>query len=103
LERIFPGTPQEMISVYYDDNHGKLAMTHYCILHNRPSLKLDSSNPDTITMKVAKVDGLQSKQDHAMGEMTLHFKDKNHFESTCKSKGKEKEAPMTMEFTRVRK
>lgn len=102
-ERIFPGTPQEMISVYYDDNHGKLAMTHYCILHNRPSLKLDSSNPDTITMKVAKVDGLQSKQDHAMGEMTLHFKDKNHFESTCKSKGKEKEAPMTMEFTRVRK
>src|SRR3989338_5074087 len=48
LERIFPGTPEEMISVYYDDNKGKLAMTHYCILRNRPTLKLVRSNsPDT--------------------------------------------------------
>src|SRR5262249_52392572 len=32
LEKIFPGTPMEMLSVYYDDDHGKLAMTHYCIM-----------------------------------------------------------------------
>lgn len=103
LERIFPGTPQEMISVYYDDK-GKLAMTHYCIMRNRPSLKLVDSSQDTITMDVTKVEGLKSKNDPSMGAVTIHFKDKNHFESTCRSRGKgaEKEAPMTMEFTRVK-
>ena len=101
LERIFPGTPQEMVSVYYDDDHGKLTMTHYCILHNRPTLKLaNSSTPDTFTMKLAKLEGLKSKTDHSMGEIEIHFKDKNHFETTCKGKGKE--APMTMAYTRVR-
>ncbi len=102
LEKIFPGTPQEMISVYYDDNHGKLAMTHYCIMRNRPTLKLASSSPDTLTMKVTKIEGL--KNDPSMGGMTIHFKDKNHFTTTCKEKGqgKDKEAPMTMEYARVR-
>ena len=104
LERIFPGTPQEMISVYYDNDKGKLAMTHYCIMRNRPTLKLVGSSEDTITMDVAKVEGLKSKKDPSMGAMTIHFKDKNHFESTCRGRGKgaEKEAPMTMEYTRVR-
>ncbi len=104
LERIFPDTPYEMVSMYYDDDHGKLAMTHYCIMHNRPTLKLASISPDTITMDVKKVEGLKSKKDPSMGGMTLHFKDKNHFETTCKGrgKGKEKEEPMTMAYTRVR-
>src|SRR6478609_3828908 len=30
-ERIAPGTPMEMVSIYYDKN-GKLAMTHYCVM-----------------------------------------------------------------------
>jgi hypothetical protein len=40
-----------------------------------------------------------------MGAMTLRFKDKDHFESTCSSRGKDadKHPPMTMEFTRVSK
>jgi hypothetical protein len=104
LERIFPGTPNEMVSVYYDDDKGKLAMTHYCIMRNRPTLKLVSSDADTITMDVVKVDGLKSKNDPSMGAITLQFKDKNHFTSTCRGRGKdsEKQEPMTMEYTRVR-
>jgi hypothetical protein len=105
LERIFPGTPQEMVSVYYDDDKGKLAMTHYCIMRNRPTFKLAGSEGDTLTLDVAKVEGLKSKDDPSMGAMTLTFKDKDHFSSTCKSGGKdaEKHEPMTMEFTRVTK
>lgn len=104
LERIFPGTPQEMISVYYDDEKGKLAMTHYCIMRNRPTLKLAGSDADTITMDVAKVSGLKSKDDPSMGAIALQFNDKNHFTSTCRGRGKgsEKQEPMTMEYTRVR-
>src|SRR5690349_21407999 len=34
-ERCFAGTPNEMVTMYYDQN-GKLAMTHYCVFGNRP-------------------------------------------------------------------
>lgn len=104
LETIFPGTPQEMVSVYYDDDKGHLAMTHYCIMRNRPTLKLVKTDGDTLTFDVAKVEGLKSKDDPSMGAMTLTIKDDNHFESTCKGRGKgaEKEEPHTMEFTRVK-
>jgi hypothetical protein len=104
LERIFPGTPMEMISVYYDDDHGKLAMTHYCIMRNRPTLKLQSTTPDSVSMKVASIGGLKSKNDARMGNMTYVFKDKNHFSATCGGKGadKDKESPHTFEYTRVK-
>ncbi len=104
LERIFPGTPMEMISVYYDDDHGKLAMTHYCVMRNRPTLKLQSSTPDTLILKVVSVSGLQSKKEARMGNITYAFKDKNHFVATCGGKGadKDKEGPHTFEYTRVK-
>ena len=31
VEKLFPETPNEMITVYYDET-GKLAMTHYCAI-----------------------------------------------------------------------
>ena len=34
-ERIFAGTPKEMVTMYYDDR-GKLRLTHFCMLANRP-------------------------------------------------------------------
>jgi hypothetical protein len=105
LERIFPGTPQEMISVYYDDDKGRLAMTHYCMMRNRPTFKLVKADADTLMLDVTKVEGLKSKDDPSMGAITLRFKDKDRFESTCSSRGKDadKHPPMTMEFTRERK
>jgi hypothetical protein len=105
LEKIFPGTPNEMISVYYDDDKGRLAMTHYCMMRNRPTFKLVKSEGDTLMLDVTKVEGLKSKDDPSMGAMTLEFADKDHFKSTCKSRGKdaEKQPPMTMTYTRVGK
>ncbi len=100
IETIFPNTPYEMMSVYYDDN-GKLAMTHYCMMRNRPFLKLVSSTEDSITMKVLKVAGKKSKKEPSMGNMTLTFKDKNHFISTCSGTSKG-EASHTLEYTRVK-
>lgn len=99
LERVFPGQPEEMISVYYDDD-GKLAMTHYCILRNRPQMKLVKSTDDALVMKVVKVDGKKSKKDPAMkGAITIRFKDKNHIEQSCEGDdGK----PVTLNYTRVK-
>lgn len=102
LEKIMPGTPNEMVSVYYDDDQGKLAMTHYCVMRNRPHFTLAQSDKDTLKMDVAKVEGVKSKDDPSMGAITLHFEDKDHFSSTCGSGGKDSgQAPMTMLYTRV--
>ena len=42
VEKLFSGTPHEMISVYHDVN-GKLSMTHYCAIGNQPEMALTSS------------------------------------------------------------
>ncbi len=104
LERIFPGTPNEMISVYYDDN-GKLAMTHYCIMRNRPNLKLVGSTDDTISLAETKTSGKKSKGEPSMSHVAITFKDKNNFSVTCggNNDGKENSEAMTMEYKRVRK
>ena len=104
IETIFPGTPQEMVSVYYDDNHGKLAMTHYCMMRNRPYFSLVESTNDEIKLDVTKVEGLKSMDAPSMGAITLKIKDENNFSSTCESGGKsvQKHDSMTMHFTRVR-
>lgn len=71
LEKIFPGTPHERISVYYDDNDGKLPMTHYCMIRNRPHFILVESGEDTLKLDVTTVEGLKSKDDPSMGAITL--------------------------------
>jgi len=39
MERLFAGTPHEMLSVYYLDA-GELVLTHYCAMGNQPRMKL---------------------------------------------------------------
>src|SRR5207302_4607908 len=39
-ETLFPGQPQEMVSVYKVDGPD-LIMTHYCVLGNQPRMKAD--------------------------------------------------------------
>src|SRR5258706_12131909 len=46
-ERFFAGTPMEMVTMYHD-RHGKLALTHYCMLHNQPGMLLKSSDANTL-------------------------------------------------------
>src|SRR5689334_11531769 len=52
-ERLFPGTPHEMVSMYYDEN-GKLTMTHYCMIGNRPKMTLESASPTQIVLNLSK-------------------------------------------------
>ena len=53
VERNFPGTPKEMISVYHDRG-GKLSMTHYCAMGNQPQMSLTSSEDGVLTFEMVE-------------------------------------------------
>ncbi len=78
MERLFPGTPKEMVSVYTQDGHD-LVMTHYCMLGNQPRMKTQGLvSSDTITMTYMDGTGMRSIDDMHMHELTIRFMDENH-------------------------
>src|SRR5688572_6814386 len=56
-EKVFAGTPNEMTTMYYDKD-GKLALTHYCIMGNRPGMVLGSSDDKTLKFDFDKTCGI---------------------------------------------
>ncbi len=57
VEMLSPNSPHEMYSIYYNQN-GKLAMTHYCVLGNRPVLALKSSEGAEINLELDSSSGI---------------------------------------------
>lgn len=92
-ERIFPGTPNEMITMYYDKD-GKLSLTHYCMMGNRPAMALKASDAKTITFDF---DGtcctIDPKKESHMHGMTIRFDDADTITTSCKAIMDGKEAP----------
>jgi hypothetical protein len=79
-ETIFPGTEQEMLSVYHLD-HGDLVMTHYCMLGNQPKMKADPKSPkNQIKFEFAGGTNFDPAKDMHMHEGTLTFVDDDHIE-----------------------
>ena len=78
IERMFPGTPKEMVSIYTQDGH-QMVMTHYCALGNQPRMKTSSPvTGNSITMSYIDGTGMHSLQDKHMHELTLTFIDDRH-------------------------
>ncbi len=97
-ERCFAGTPNEMVTMYYDQN-GKLAMTHYCVMGNRPAMKLNSSDAKTIKFDFDKTCGINVKKESHMHALTIRFDDADTITASCKAimDGKEmEEKPTTL-------
>lgn len=90
-EKVFEGTPQEMVTMYYDQD-GKLALTHYCMLGNRPSMTLKSADDKTIKFNFDKACGINEKESH-MHAMTITFDDANTITTSCKAIMDGKEVP----------
>ena len=79
-ETLFPGQPQEMVSVYHLDK-GDLVMTHYCCLGNQPRMKADPKSPaNQIKFLFAGGTNLDPAKDMHMHEGTLTFVDDDHIE-----------------------
>ncbi len=78
IERLFPGTPKEMISIYAQDGH-EMVMTHYCLLGNQPRMRTDSPvQTNSITLSYIDGTGMRSSQDKHMHELILTFIDDRH-------------------------
>jgi hypothetical protein len=103
-ETLFPGQPQEMVSVYTVDGQD-LIMTHYCVLGNQPRMKADPKSPSNqIIFQFIGGSNLDPKKDKHMHEATLTIVDDDHIE--VKGTGWENGAPakeMCCGLTLVRK
>jgi hypothetical protein len=77
VETLFPGTPQEMTSIYYDEG-GKLAMTHYCMLGNHPVMKLKKETPTELFFDAGEKSPL--KNEPHMHTLEISFLNPNSIE-----------------------
>lgn len=100
-ERSAPGTPMEMVTMYYD-KAGKLAATHYCILGNRPEMALKGADAKSITLDFDSCCGIDTKKESHMHGMTLNFDDANTISTSCKAIMNGQEMPTNLStFKRV--
>ena len=91
-EKVFAGTPNEMTTMYFDKN-GKLALTHYCMLGNRPGMLLKSADAKTLKFDFDKSCGINVKKESHMHALTLRFDDADTITASCKAIMDGKEMP----------
>jgi hypothetical protein len=91
-ERCMIGTPNEMVSMYYDQA-GKLAMTHYCMFGNRPGMLLKSSDAKTIKFDFDKMCGINPQKESHMHALSISFDDAETITTSCKAFMDGKEMP----------
>ena len=91
-ERVFAGTPQEMVTMYYDKD-GKLAMTHYCVLGNRPAMRLKGSDAKSLQFDFDATCGINPSKESHMHALSIQFDDADTITTRCKAIIDGKEAP----------
>jgi hypothetical protein len=80
FERLFPGTPHEMVTVYYlAGDH--LQATHYCAIGNQPAYTLaEGSQPNAIRMQFAGGTGFDPQTDQHAHGVDIRVRDTGHIE-----------------------
>ena len=92
-ERCFIGTPNEMVSMFYD-KAGKLAMTHYCMLGNRPEMALKASDAKSLTFDLdASCCTIDTKKESHMHGVTIRFDGPDTISTRCKAVIEGQEVP----------
>lgn len=72
VEKLFPGTENEMVSVYHDKG-GKLHMTHYCMLGNQPELELKNSSASRIDLDMSAASHASLANELHMHSLSLEW------------------------------
>ncbi|MFZ2281329.1 MAG: hypothetical protein WAW39_26255 [Prosthecobacter sp.] len=76
-ERMFPDTPKEMVTLYHEKD-GKVVLTHYCMLCNRPSMTLVKTDDKSLTFDLAKDSEIKVETEKHMHSAVITFVDLNH-------------------------
>jgi hypothetical protein len=72
-ETLFPGTPHEMVTMYYLDGKD-LVLTHYCALGNQPKMRAEApADPTKLVFKFAGGTNVNPEKDAHMHDLTLTF------------------------------
>jgi hypothetical protein len=102
-ERIFAGTPMEMVTMYHDKK-GRLALTHYCMLANQPGMLLKSSDAKTLRFDFDQTCGINARTEDHMHALTLTFVDADTLRQEWQhyEKGKPSEKPALFVFQRAK-
>ena len=78
MERLFPGTPHEMVTMYTLDR-GTLVLTHYCAAHNQPHMKARKGGPaNELTFDFAGGANINTAKDTFMHDAKFVFVDQDH-------------------------
>ena len=100
VERNFPDTPKEMISVYHDRG-GKLWMTHYCAKGNQPQMSLTKSSKGVIALELVE-GSLDSPDESHMHSVSIAFNGSDEMSQTWTMyEGGKQTMSHTMTYRRV--
>jgi hypothetical protein len=77
VETMFPGTPGEMITVYYVEG-GDLVLVHYCTAGNQPRMRLKSSaDPNDLAFRCTGGANMKERDSH-MHSARIRIIDADH-------------------------
>ena len=101
IETLSPGTPMEMVSVYYEED-GKLVMKHFCMLKNQPVLAVKNVGENTIEFDLVDGTNMDASKDMYMHSAVFTFVDDNTMTQTWTpyQDGKEAEGASTVTLSR---
>ena len=76
VERMDPGTPHSMVTVYYPDGN-RILMTHYCAAGNQPRMA-GKGDAKSFAFKMIDITNQATKNAPHMASLTLTFVDGDH-------------------------
>jgi hypothetical protein len=99
LEKLMPGTPHEMVTVYA--NKGKeVGLTHFCMLGNQPEMKLKSAKEGTFNFEMVGNKGLSNKDEMHMHAVKLTLNGNKLTQEWTNYKGNKKGDVAVFDFTK---
>ena len=102
VETMFPGKPQEMMTVYHLDKQ-QLVLTHYCAAGNQPKLIAHQINEKTFRFDFSGGSNFDPAKDLHMHEGQLEFIDENHIKGHWQAWLNGKPVDHRVEFDLLRK
>jgi hypothetical protein len=103
VETLFPGTKEEMVSVY-SDYKGKLSMMHYCMLGNQPKMDMVSSTDKEIFLNFSPDNAIDPLKEMHMHSLKIKWNDDGSLtqEWTNYTDGQPAKEPSVFTFSKVK-